>query len=377
MDELVKLYLQGPQNNGLYAPFPADTTIRHMKLDNGVLYLELSADLTGMERTLSAACLVSTMTQFEAVDAVNLTCSGVSNQGVLGQNLTMGEFLSVDDTATSDQTTVKLYFPDASGRYLEEETRQLAFDSEGQIPGYIVRQLLDGPAEQNHGFIVPDGTKLNTIWIRDGICTVDLSLEFIRNLPETHQQARMTVFSLVNSLTELEQVEAVVLQSVGQSIRNYGGMDLSQPLYREDLAIAQERDDRRVDTTLYLSCGEQNQLAAVPVMVNRTTGRSLEADVLNALLAYEAANGYESPVSDGVMVAELNSSNGLCRVTFNSAFALCDADPKLAQKAVQAVVCTLCALENVDQVQISVSNTELTNVDLSEPLSPDASWYMD
>ena len=92
MDELVKLYLQGPQNNGLYAPFPADTTIRHMKLDNGVLYLELSADLTGMERTLSAACLVSTMTQFEAVDAVNLTCSGVSNQGVLGQNLTMGEF---------------------------------------------------------------------------------------------------------------------------------------------------------------------------------------------------------------------------------------------------------------------------------------------
>ena len=283
----------------------------------------------------------------------------------------------MDDTATSDQTTVKLYFPDASGRYLEEETRQLAFDSEGQIPGYIVRQLLDGPAEQNHGFIVPDGTKLNTIWIRDGICTVDLSLEFIRNLPETHQQASMTVFSLVNSLTELEQVEAVVLQSVGQSIRNYGGMDLSQPLYREDLAIAQERDDRRVDTTLYLSCGEQNQLAAVPVMVNRTTGRSLEADVLNALLAYEAANGYESPVSDGVMVAELNSSNGLCRVTFNSAFALCDADPKLAQKAVQAVVCTLCALENVDQVQISVSNTELTNVDLSEPLSPDASWYMD
>ena len=133
----------------------------------------------------------------------------------------------------------------------------------------------------------------------------------------------------------------------------------------------------RTDLILHGSLWRAVLMIAVPVMVNRTMGRSLEADVLNALLGFEAANGYESPVSDGVMVAELNASNGLCRVTFNSAFALCDADPDLAQKAVQAVVCTLCALENIDRVQISILSAELTNVDISQPISPDASWYLD
>ena len=115
----------------------------------------------------------------------------------------------------------------------------------------------------------------------------------------------------------------------------------------------------------------------VPMVISRSYGRRLENDVMNALLAYEPANGYESPIPDGVVVTDLSVSNGVCKVTFNGAFALCDSDAERAEKAVRSVVGTLCSLENVEAVQICVSQGEIQNVDLSEPITESADWYLE
>ena len=68
--------------------------------------------------------------------------------------------------------------------------------------------------------------------------------------------------------------------------------------------------------------------------------------------------------------------DGLCRVTFNSAFAQCDADPAQATLAVRSVVATLCGLSHIDRVQLDQSQAPLTSVDISEPIAPEESWFL-
>ena len=375
--EIVKLYLKGPKAAELRTPFPKGLQVRESVLQNGVLTLVLSEEIdgvTGIERSLAAACLVHTLTQFSDIEAVQLECAAAKSQVLFGQPLTQEDFLLLDDTDTSDATVVKLYFPDSSGRYLVEEVRSEVFESEAEVPEYVLQQLIAGPREEEHQSTLPAQTHLLYLRLNDGVCTVNLSLEFVRNAPQTQLQARLTVLSVVNSLTELPQVESVRFLCAGESIREYAGLDLSKPLYRDISAVCLTADEDDYDATLYLPCG--GKLAALPGMLHRTSGRRLEVDVLNELISYEAVNCYENPIPDGVMVMDVQTAGGLCSVTFNGAFALCDTDAERAELAVRSVVATLCALEDIDRVQITVHNGKLTNVDLSEPLSVEPQWIL-
>ncbi len=378
--EILNLYLKGPQSQNLRSPFPADAVLDQAQVADGLLTVGLGEELlelTGVQRTLAAACLVYTMTQFADITGVQLTAGEATLSGVWGGVLKPESFLLEDDTATSDQTTVKLYFSDMAGRYLTEETRSCS-DSEEALPEYILRQLLAGPQTQDARAVLPEGTKLLGVQITDGVCTVNFSEEFLRNGPKTHRLARLTVFAVVNSLTELPQVECVRFLCEGKAPGLYTALDLSQPLYREELAVGSaQKDAERLDATLYLPCGQLPGLVAVPLLVARTGDQRAEADVLDALLSFEPANGYENPFPEGTRVLDLSLEDGLCRVCFNSAFALCGEVPAQARQAVRSVVATLCALEDVEQVQITIQDGVLTAVDLSQPLSPQNGWIFE
>ena len=377
--EILELYFRGPERTDLRMPFPKGLKAERVQLKNGLLTVKLEESMnqvTGIDKTLTAACLVYTMTQFSTIDRVLLECSGVTSQGIWGQVLTAEDFLLLDDTAISDQNTVKLYFAEPDGRYLIEEVRSQAVEDEEKIPAYILEQLLKGPQEADSRAVIPEGIRVYEVRVSDGLCTVNLSVEFLRNMPQTHLEARLAVFSIVNALTELPQVERVQLLCSGTVVADYRGLDLSEPLYREETAVRTADGESVYDGSISLSCGGEGLLAEVPVLIRRSSGRSLPEDLLSALLSFETANGYGNPIPDGVMIMDLQTVNGLCTVTFNSAFALCDTDQAQADAAVCAVVGTLCSLEGVDRVKIVIHNTKLTHVDLSEPLAAEEAWYL-
>ena len=370
LQSLLKRYLQGPQSPELASPFPQDMTLQDARVEHGVLTLEIAGleSLTGLSRTLALACLVCTATQLQEVEAVAIA-------GIADIPLTRDDFLLYDDAATSDQVTVKLYFSDPSARFLVEETRSRTFSSTMEQLEYVVEQLLQGPTINGTLPALPEGTELISLGLSDGLCTVDLSRAFYENRPKTHGEARMAVFSLVDALTELEEVEQVRLTCEGETMADYCGLDLTAPLTREPWAVGLEREERWVmEATLYVPCGEK--LAPVAVCLRRTAGRTAMADVLSALLSFESSGGYDNPFPEGTLVASVEVRSGLCTVVFNSAFALCDSDPAQATQAVRAVVTTLCALQSVEQVQLQVYGAQFTAVDLSEPLTVGEDWIL-
>jgi len=377
--DILALYMQGPGTSELWSPVPEDLIFENADLENGLLKIQISADwsqFVGIERTLAAACIVYTMTEFSNIDAVQLESEDYSHV-LLNAPLTKMSFLLLDDSENNDDRAIKLYFSDENGSYLVSETRNKAFASDEDIPSFILEELIDGPETELYQSPLPQGTKLLNVLMNDKLCTVNLSVDFLRNMPETHQKARLAVFSIVNSLTELPEIERVKILVDGQTIQGYFGLNLREPLLRETTAIAPEKvENRDYYAEIYLPCGQKERLAAVPVVINRTAGRSLASDVLNYLLSVEMANSYVNPIPDGTMIVDLRVVDGVCSVTFNSAFALCDTHQNQAEAAVHSVVATLCALDIVDQVQISINQGKLDHYDLSTPIAPQEDWFL-
>lgn len=379
--EILSRYLAGPYGGQLSSPFPSGLRLHDVTLtDDGILVIDCGDSirrLNGVERTVAAAALVRTMTQFSGIDAVRILCDGAELSNGWSEPMIPEQFLLVDDTATSNASTIKLYFSDHDGKYLVEELRNRSFDTETEVPAYIVKQILDGPREDNRRPTMPDGTRLLGIQITNGICTLNFSEDFLRNRPETHKRARMAVYSVVNSLTELAEVESVRFLCDGNDLTDYAGLDLSAPVYRDDsvLGTALEQD-KAIDMTLYVPSMTQARLAPVPVVIRRTTGRTLEADLLNALIARTDLNHYSNPIPEGTMVVDVNVKEGLCELTLNSAFVVCDNDPEQAKLAVRSIVTTLCGLDSVDRVRLSIHNGKLSSVDISRTMTEDPDWVL-
>lgn len=379
LEELVEWYLQGPIGQSAALPVPQNLELQEVSLKNGVLYLFVSDHWLGMtmlEEHLAEACLALTMTQLADVDQICIRTDLDETSRTSEQLLSPDDYLIYDDSATSDQVTVKLYFSDQNGRYLAEESRTRKTAGTLVLGEYILKQLLKGPESRNLLQTLPEGTNLLGIELSQGVCTVNFSEAFLLSRPAAHMQARMTVFSVVNSLTELSGIECVRFLCVGREIGDYSGIDLSRPLYREELAIQDDSASVAIlDVTMYLPCGGE-KLAAVPMTVRQSSGKMGAEAVLSALLSFKPANGYENPFPDGTALMNQVTRNGHCTVTFNSAFALRNADPSQMEQAVRCVVSTLCSLEQIKTVQIEVNNAGAEGELLGQTLTPEQSWFL-
>lgn len=373
-ERILQAYLQGPRQQGTASPFPAGLTAAVLSLDRGLLTVEVSeawSQLTGTELELARACLVLTMTQLSQVEQVQICLPDGREDG---EAMEQADYLLFDDWQTGRQQTVRLYFSDANGRYLLEEDRNSVLEPEA-LPEYVLQELLKGPERKEALAVLPEGTNLLSVQTEKGICTVDLSEAFCANRPKTHTQARLTVFSVVDSLTELDAITGVRILCEGEPVTDYCGLDLSAAVSRDLLPLERPLASS-LDGSLYVPCGSQGLLAEIPIYVRQTGGRSRAETILDQLLVFPSGNGYENPFPDGTAVAEINTEDGLCQVTFNSVFAQCDADSVRAEKAVRAVTETLCSLDEIDSVRITVNDAAMHSVKLSEPLRPDSSWKL-
>lgn len=80
-ESLLQALLKGPEEEGLYSPFPAYTGVRSCTLEDGRLTVDLSegyGGLTGVALTLADYCITLTVCQLPQVDSVEITVAGGS-----------------------------------------------------------------------------------------------------------------------------------------------------------------------------------------------------------------------------------------------------------------------------------------------------------
>ena len=92
----------------------------------------------------------------------------------------------------------------------------------------IIEQLIKGPSGENALPTLPEDTKLLGVSVRDGVCYVNFSEEFLQ--PVDQVDPKLTIYSIVNSITASGSAGKVQILVNGETNLSYQEtIDISQP----------------------------------------------------------------------------------------------------------------------------------------------------
>lgn len=103
-----------------------------------------------------------------------------------------------------------------------------------------ITELLKGPLKPHYFPVIPAGTELLGAEVSENIAKIDFSQEFLENSLDTRILDEYIIYSIVNTLTEIPEIEGVVFYIEGVRIRMYGNVDLSIPSIRNNDFIEEE-----------------------------------------------------------------------------------------------------------------------------------------
>ncbi|AUG58752.1 GerMN domain-containing protein [Acetivibrio saccincola] len=128
----------------------------------------------------------------------------------------------------SDKVPINLYFANEDYTKLKLEIRYITISeakkSVNHLAEIIVNELIKGPKVKELRSAIPPETKLNSkIEIDGDVAIVDFNSEFRDKHPEDKAKEKMTIYSIVNSLTELKEIDKVQFLIEGEKVKEFKG----------------------------------------------------------------------------------------------------------------------------------------------------------
>ena len=133
------------------------------------------------------------------------------------------------------RTAVNLYFLEIATGELGQEPR--AIDSRELLHNpyqTLVGMLLSGPTNETKARIIPEETTLISAELRGNIVYLDFSENFIKDQSLGEEQEKRIIRSIVNTLTELIEVDGVKINIEGNEASGFpdGSVSFENPFRR-------------------------------------------------------------------------------------------------------------------------------------------------
>lgn len=380
LDALFYAYFSGPESAGLESPFPKETFVVNWELKDESLIITMNeafAALTGVELTIACACISQTFLGLTDVQQVVIQAEDSLLDGAPRVVMSRENLLLKDNGLELLSTNLTIYYLDETARYLIGQEISVNLAQEDNIIDFLINQLASPTAGSGLSSALPKGTRLLSSTVADGLCTINLSAEFETNCWDSTSVQRLTLLAVVNTLTQLDEIDRVEFSTEGNLLAQYGGLTITESLIADESAIGPVRTAlSEFDVTLYLSNGSDQYLAAVPTRIRQTASSSQAELVIQSLLNYQNINGFYSTIPAGTAVNFALVAEGICYVDLSPEF-LSDTDHLIP--SVYSIVASLCSLEEVQAVQITVDGMipSLENyAHCFEILTPSDDWFL-
>lgn len=144
--------------------------------------------------------------------------------------------------SSNGSVNLTVYFPRLPDFNLINEEIKLEgnMDSEEKIK-LIIDTLAKGLNKANILDVIPNGSRLNDVYIQGETAYIDFSQEFVDNHPGGSLGEYNTIYSIVNSITEIEGIENVVFLIDGKKQTTYKGhCQFDIPIYRDESLIVEK-----------------------------------------------------------------------------------------------------------------------------------------
>lgn len=120
------------------------------------------------------------------------------------------------------QTIVTLYYQNKETKELMPEGRTI--DSKELLSDpyvTLMKLLIEGPKSENLQSVIPEGTRVIKAELKGDILYLDLSKEFIDNHEGGEEAENLTIYSIVNTVTELNEVNSVKILINGREDQSF------------------------------------------------------------------------------------------------------------------------------------------------------------
>lgn len=216
---------------------PKNVSIQEYQLENRQVLLDMSPSYSDLQKTreiLTRAGLVKSFNQIDGVDSVQILINGQQRLGADGTPMpamTTADFVEAEgrEIDAYQYGTFTLYFADSDGKHLVAEKQKVYYSASVPKEREVVELLLRGPIDTQLMATMPADLKILNVTLSDGIVYVNLNDVFLNGTPQVAEKT--VVYSLVNSLLELEGTQKVQISVNGETKYALGdGIDLSQYL---------------------------------------------------------------------------------------------------------------------------------------------------
>lgn len=211
--------------------FSVDEKAKTVNLDFAPEYEELGRT----SEILRRAAIVRTLTQLKKIDTVTFTISGRGlrdhNGNEIG-NMTSDMFIYNvgKEINTYDKYEVKLYFLDEEKQKLVPVYRSVVYKNGISIVKLAVEQIIEGPNTDSVNSTIPPDTKVNSVDIKDGVCYIDFSSEFLSEPLDVDPS--LALYSVIDTVTEFPEVDSVVFSVDGESDFIFRDFEITGPYKR-------------------------------------------------------------------------------------------------------------------------------------------------
>lgn len=232
-----------PDNVELKAPISSNFSVISYDYEEKQVTVTVSEQYKKLSNTteiLTRAAIVRSLTQIPGVDYVCMTINGEplkdSNMNAVGF-MTADMFIDNEGEEINayEKTTLRLYFANETGDKLVAINRSIIYNSNISLEKLVVEQIISGPISEESFPTMGADTKLIGTTVKDGVCYVNFDSSFLTQT--LHVTTDVTIYSIVNSLIELSNINKVQIMVDGVDTAIYREKYPLSTVFERDLSL--------------------------------------------------------------------------------------------------------------------------------------------
>ncbi len=222
LGELLEILAQAPNNTGYHETI-CNFLVTAYSMNEDVVQISVSEDYKKMDATtevLTRAALVRTLSQIKGISYVYMKVGNEdltdASGGIIGA-MTADQFVdnAGNEINTYENVELTLYFASENGKYLIKAIRPVEYNSNISLERVVIEKLIGGPTADGLYPTINSNTKIVSLAVKDKICYVNLSEDFLNKQSDVLPE--VTIYSLVNTLIELDNVNKVQISINGEN----------------------------------------------------------------------------------------------------------------------------------------------------------------
>lgn len=249
--ECLDALAQDPERRNYEPAIAAPLTVERYEFDESsrqanIYFNSAYYEMSREKEVLVRAAVVMTLTQFNTlIDYVEFFVDNTPLTDADGKAMVMMYSDFVDSTSADikdlNEETLTIYFASTDGTQLASEDVQVHYKKTATIESVVMERLISGPLSDTLNRTCSADTKLNSISVSGGLCTVDMNGKFLEAVD--NQKFDVRVYSVVDSLCALPEIDRVQILINGAVYDEpVDGISISGPLTMNEEIIAKPVD---------------------------------------------------------------------------------------------------------------------------------------